>query len=112
VTDRIAYKILTEAGFAALQTGVFAGAPVDFADGYIHLSSAAQVTGTVKKHFSGEAGLVVAAVDLAVLGDAVRWEPARDGQLFPHLYGELPLSAVIAAAPLAWDDSGAVRLPA
>ena len=66
------YKVLTAEQFAALQAGRFSGAPVDVADGYIHLSTAAQLTGTVQKHFSGQEGLVIAAVDSAALGAGLR----------------------------------------
>lgn len=91
-----AFKILTAdqwAQFAA--DGVFHGAPVDLADGYIHLSTSDQVQGTLDKHFAGQTGLVIAAVDLAALGDAIRWEVSRGGALFPHCYAPLPMSAVL-----------------
>jgi uncharacterized protein (DUF952 family) len=107
-----AYKVLTSEQMGALEhDGVFAGAPIDLADGYIHLSTAEQVTETVDKHFAGQTGLYIAAVDLAVLGDAVKWEPSRGGQLFPHVYAALPLDAVFAYGPLERDADGAVRLP-
>src|ERR1700757_4086303 len=110
MTDDVAYKVLTAAQFAALQAGRFAGAPVDVADGYIHLSTAAQLTGTVQKHFAGQEGLIVAAVALAALGDALRWEVSRGGQMFPHIYGRLSMAEVLAHAPLRWQD-GKVVLP-
>ena len=92
-----AFKILTAEQWGAFQSaGIFAGAPVDLADGYIHLSAADQVQGTLDKHFAGQDGLVLAEVDLAALGDAVRWEVSRGGALFPHIYGPLPMAAVIA----------------
>jgi len=91
----LAYKVLTGAQFAALEAGDFSGAPVDVADGFIHLSTAAQLPGTLEKHFAGQAGLVVAAVDLDRLGDAVRWEVSRGGERFPHLYGRLTMDAVV-----------------
>jgi len=107
-----AYKVLTADQMAALeQEGVFKGAPVDLADGYIHLSTAAQLTETVDKHFAGQSDLHIAAVDLEAMGKAVKWEESRGGQLFPHLYADLPLSAVIAYGPLRRDDDGTVRLP-
>ena len=107
-----AYKVLTADQMAVLeQEGVFAGAPVDIADGYIHLSTAAQLTETVDKHFAGQTDLHIAAVDLEAMGEAVKWEESRGGQLFPHLYAPLPLSAVIAYSPLRRDDDGTVRLP-
>jgi len=76
--------------------GVFAGAPIDLADGYIHLSVAEQLTETVDKHFAGQTDLHVAAVDLMILGDAVKWEASRGGRLFPHSDAALPLNAVLA----------------
>ena len=107
-----AYKVLTADQMAVLeQGGVFAGAPVDLADGYIHLSTAGQLTDTVDKHFAGQSDLHVAAVDLEAMGEAVKWEESRGGQLFPHLYADLPLTAVIAYGPLKRDDDGTVRLP-
>ncbi|KTT99568.1 hypothetical protein NS355_06435 [Sphingomonas yabuuchiae] len=93
------------------QEGVFAGAPVDLADGYIHLSTAAQLAETVDKHFAGQSELHIAAVDLEAMGEAVKWEESRGGQLFPHLYADLPLAAVIAYGPMKRDDDGMVRLP-
>ena len=107
----VAYKVLTQGEMDALEAdGSFAGASVDLADGYIHLSSAAQLTETVDKHFAGQSDLHIVAVDLAALGDAIRWEESRGGQLFPHIYAALPLDAVIAYSPLERDDDG-VKLP-
>ena len=107
-----AYKVLTADQMAVLEhEGSFAGAPVDLADGYIHLSTAAQLTETVDKHFAGQSDLHIAAVDLEAMGEAVKWEESRGGQLFPHLYADLPLSAVIAYGPMKRDDDGTVRLP-
>ena len=112
MTDRIAYKVLGAAEWAELQQGGWRGSAVDLADGYIHLSAAAQLTETVDKHFAGRSDLIVAAIDLAALGAAVRWEASRGGALFPHVYGDLPPGAVIAYAPLARNGSGEVVRPA
>ena len=91
-----AYKILTAAQWAQFQADlVFHGAPVDLADGYIHLSAADQLQGTFDKHFAGQSGLVIAEVDLAALGECVKWEVSRGGALFPHIYGPLPMAAVL-----------------
>ena len=65
-----AYKVLTDEQMTALEADAFAGAPVDITDGYIHLSTAAQLTETVEQHFAGQANLWVAAIDLESLGDA------------------------------------------
>lgn len=108
----VAYKILTaEQMTELLREGSLAGAPVDLADGYIHLSTARQLAATLDKHFAGQDGLHLAAIDLAALGSAVRWEPARGDDLFPHLYSRLPLDAVIAHGPLARGGNGAIDLP-
>ncbi|MDT9013790.1 DUF952 domain-containing protein [Novosphingobium sp. APW14] len=91
-----AFKILTADQWAQFEgEGVFHGAPVDLADGYIHLSAIDQLQGTLDKHFAGQAGLVIAEVDLTALGQAIRWEVSRGGALFPHCYAPLPLSAVL-----------------
>jgi uncharacterized protein (DUF952 family) len=78
----------------AERDGLFGGAPVDRADGYIHFSTADQVRETAAKHFAGQSDLVLVAVEAAALGPALKWEPSRGGALFPHLYGALPLDAV------------------
>ncbi len=107
-----AYKVLTADQMATLERDeTFAGAPVDVADGYIHLSTQGQLTETVDKHFAGQRDLHVVAVDLDVLVDTVKWEESRGGQLFPHIYGPLTLDAVIAYGPLERDTDGRVRLP-
>ena len=107
-----AYKVLTAEQMAALERDrQFAGAPVDLADGYIHLSTAAQLTGTVYKHFAGQGDLHVVAVDLGSFGDTLKWEESRGGQLFPHLYEPLLLETVIAYGPLERAADGTVRLP-
>lgn len=107
-----AYKVLTADQMATLEAdGRFAGAPVDLADGYVHLSTAAQLTETVDKHFAGQRDLHVAAVDLGSFGDSLKWEESRGGQLFPHLYGPLLLETVIAYGPLRRNADGAVKLP-
>lgn len=110
--DAIAYKVLTGPQMLALeQDARFEGAPIDLADGYIHLSTAAQLTETVDKHFAGQGDLHVAAVDLEALGNAIKWEESRGGQLFPHLYGLLELEVVIAYGPLKREADGTVKLP-
>jgi uncharacterized protein (DUF952 family) len=104
---RIIYKICDRTGWdEAERSGIFRGASIDLRDGFIHFSTAGQVRETAAKHFAGGADLMLIAVDVAVLGDALEWEVSRGGALFPHLYGVLPLSAVLWAKPLALGGDG------
>ena len=106
------YKIMTADEFGQLQrVGVFHGAPIDLADGYIHLSSASQLAETLDKHFAGHVGLVIAAVDIASASGSVRWEPSRGGQLFPHLYGPLTTAAILAFGGVERSLDGTLSLP-
>jgi uncharacterized protein (DUF952 family) len=100
------YKILPRAEWAAARAaGRFEGSAVDRADGFIHFSTAAQAQETARRHFAGQAGLVVLEVEADDLGAALRWEPSRGGDLFPHLYGALDAAAVrrVGEAPLGAD---------
>ena len=107
----IAYKVLTASQRAELEQGSFGGAPVDLADGYIHMSTDDQLTVTVDKHFAGQDDLHVAAIDQSGFGEALKWEVSRGGALFPHLYAPLPLGAVVAMEPLSRESDGSVALP-
>ncbi len=90
-----AFKILTADQWVNFQRdGVFLGAPVDLADGFIHMSTADQLEETLAKHFSGQSGLVIAEIDLSAFGEKLKWEVSRGGALFPHLYAPLPYRAV------------------
>ena len=95
----------------AQRAGLFRGAPLDERDGFIHFSTAAQVAETVAKHFAGAADLVLVAVDAGSLDGALKWEPSRGGALFPHLYGALPLGAVLWAVPLPLRPDGGHIFP-
>jgi uncharacterized protein (DUF952 family) len=113
MTDLFAYKILTKDQYDQLKTdGTFKGAPVDLQDGYIHLSTREQAAETAAKHFAGQDNLVMLMVDLAPFGEAVKWEESRGGALFPHLYADLPLSAVAGKVVLRLDDQGRHLFPA
>lgn len=106
------YKLVDEAAWrAAEQTGMFAGAPVDLADGYIHFSAADQLAETAARHFAGVPGLLLVAVDAARFGEALRWEPSRGGALFPHLYAPLPVAAAHAVLPLQRNADGLLIFP-
>ncbi|MBX5460087.1 MAG: DUF952 domain-containing protein [Steroidobacteraceae bacterium] len=97
---------------AALRAGTYAGSSQDLADGFIHFSTAEQLPGSARKHRAGQTGLVLLVVDPQALGAALRWEPSRNGALFPHLYGNLPLSAVRAVHDLPLGADGVPILPA
>lgn len=106
------YKICPEGLWReAEKAGVFNGASIDLTDGYIHFSTAAQARETAAKHFAGQQGLLLVAVDAAKLGDALKYEVSRGGALFPHLYAPLALSAVRWVKPLPVGASGAHDFP-
>jgi len=106
------FKIVPASLWAAAEAaGQVTGSQVDVADGFIHFSTAAQAPETAAKHFAGQAGLVLAAIDADALGAGLRWEPSRGGDLFPHLYGMLPLSAVVWVEPLPLGEDGRHRFP-
>tara|TARA_B100000678_G_scaffold270964_1_gene259281 strand:- start:810 stop:1163 length:354 start_codon:yes stop_codon:yes gene_type:complete len=109
----IAYKVLTDEEMPLFEADRFEGSEVDRKDGYVHLSTAEQLTETVNLHFKdvSDEDLWVLAVDLEVLGRQIRWEKARDGQEFPHLYGKIRLDTVIGYSPLERDEDGVVKLP-
>jgi uncharacterized protein (DUF952 family) len=103
----IVYKIVaTEEWAKAQAAGVFAGAAIDRTDGFIHFSTAEQAPETAAKWFAGRGDLTLAAVDAEAFGDDLRWEPSRGGALFPHLYGPLPMSAVVWSRPLPLGSDG------
>ncbi len=94
------YKIFRRAEWNAFRNAAETmGAPIDLTDGYIHFSTAAQVAQTAAKYFATESDLVLLALDSERLGPALKWEPARGGALFPHLYRNLILQDVL------WDKS-------
>lgn len=106
------YKIADEAAWhAAEAAGVFHGAPIDLADGFIHFSTAEQVRETAARHFAGQDGLVLAAIDAGRLGAALKYEASRGGALFPHLYAPLDLSAVAWVRPLPLGSDGIHLFP-
>ena len=104
---QLIYKILPAAEWqAAERAGVFKGAGIDLADGFIHFSTAEQAAETAAKHFAGQSDLVLVAVDAETLGDAVKWEVSRGGQLFPHLYAALVTKDALWAKPLPLGPDG------
>lgn len=103
----LVYKIVPRAlWLEAEATGSFVGAPIDLADGFIHLSARDQVVETARRHFAGQADLLLVAVETDDLGEALRWEASRGGALFPHLYGHLTVEAAIWVKPLPLGPQG------
>jgi len=110
--DTVVFKICHATAWAAAQaSGVYVGSTDDARDGFIHFSTAAQVEGTLQKHFTGQDDLVLLAVPAAALAGVLRFEPARDGALFPHLYAPLPTAAVLWHAPIPLSADGRHVIP-
>ncbi len=108
----LVYKIMSKADFAAAERGGrFAGSADDLRDGFIHLSAAHQLEGTLAKHFAGQEGLVLLALDVSRLGPALKWEASRRGALFPHLYAPLDLGAMLWMERLPLRADGRHELP-
>jgi len=106
------YKICETAAWRlAEQSGAYRGSEADARDGFIHFSTAAQLAATMAKHFGGQRELVLVAVDAEALGPALKWEPSRGGDLFPHLYAVLPLSTVRWTKPLPDEVAGRRAVP-
>jgi uncharacterized protein (DUF952 family) len=105
------YKILSRAEWnAARASGRFEGSAVDLADGFIHFSTAAQAAETARRHFAGQPDLVVLEVEADDLGDVLRWEPSRGGDLFPHLFGALSADDVLSVSDAPLGDDGVPQL--
>jgi uncharacterized protein (DUF952 family) len=103
----IIYKICPESLWhEAEEANFFAGAAIDLQDGYLHFSTASQVKETADRHFAGQGDLLLIAIDADRLGPALRYEPSRGGDLFPHLYAPLALSAVLWVKPLSLGPDG------
>ena len=95
----------------AEREGVYHGSPKDSADGFLHFSKADQLPGTLSRYYAGGSDLVLVAVEASDLQNDLRFEASRDGALFPHLYGSLPLSAVRWTAPIGLNNDGTFTLP-
>lgn len=98
MSETEAFKIIGRDDWAAFQpAGAYGGSEVDRADGYIHMSTADQLAETARRHYAERRDLVILTVDLTPLGEALKWEASRGGALFPHLFADLPLTAVTQA---------------
>jgi uncharacterized protein (DUF952 family) len=103
----IIYKIVPATLWQdAREAGEFKGAAIDLSDGFIHFSTADQAKETAARHFAGQDGLLLVAVDGEKLDDKLVFEPSRGGALFPHLYGPLSFEAVLWEKPLPLDADG------
>ena len=111
VVNLIYHMCLRAEWESALRSGIYAGSSQDRADGFIHFSTAGQLPESARRHRMNQPGLVLLAVDPEALGAALRWEPSRGGNLFPHLYGALPVSAVRSVYDIALDSEGTPVLP-
>jgi uncharacterized protein (DUF952 family) len=110
--DESVYKICRAAEWsAALVDGSYTGSQVDLRDGFIHFSTGQQTAETARRYFAGQTDLVLVAFNAASLGPALRWEPSRGGDLFPHLYAALPVSAALWVKPLGLDADGIPVMP-
>ena len=106
------YKIVpAQDWIKAEKAGLFKGSADDVRDGFVHFSAAHQVRGTAERYFRGQEGLLLVAADAAPLGEALRWEVSRGGKKFPHLYGTLPMSAIVWTKPIPIGPDGRHRFP-
>lgn len=106
------YKIIDKEEWAAAETeGLFKGASIDLSDGYIHFSTATQAPETAALHFTGQAGLALVSVSTKALGDALKWEASRGGDLFPHLYAPLEMRHVARVDDLPVGPDGKHHFP-
>lgn len=113
MSAQIAYRLATPERWAEVMAeGVFTGDPHDVADGFIHLSAAGEVEGTLIKHYNDHQRLLLVGIDLESLGDTVRWEVSRGGALFPHVYGHIPAASVRSLRHIRRNDDGDWVLPA
>jgi len=109
---KLIYKVTSQSEWKTAQSeGVFAGAPIDFQDGYIHFSTESQVRETVEKHFQGKTELLLLIVEIDRLGHEIKWEESRGGQLFPHLYAPLAIEAVVEVIELPIGKDGRFAFP-
>lgn len=110
---KMIYKIVTRDQWRVAESeGVFAGAPVDLSDGFIHFSTAAQLRETARRHFSGQTDLLLVTADSDSFGARLAWEKSRGGAMFPHLYDNLRLEDVLSVVPIAYSSESGHAFPA
>ena len=105
--SHIIYKVCPAAEWHdAVAAGTYRGSAIDLRDGFIHFSTGAQLAETLRRHFSSQRDLVLVAVAAGDLGDRLRWEPSRGGDLFPHVHGELSVALARHVSPIEVDSEG------
>lgn|ERR1700749_824730 len=109
--DELIFKIVHADEWRAVEN-IYRGSAKDKADGFLHFSTEEQVLGTLTRYYADADDLVLVAVDADALGDALKYEPSTAGALYPHLYGDLPPSAVRWSRPIARGKDGKFILPA
>ena len=106
----IIYKVCSKAVWEEIRLLTsWNGSPHDLRDGFIHFSTASQLEGTVRKHYAGQSELMLLAINAELLGDALKWEPSRGGELFPHLFGPLLISTIESAQDLTVSPDGTIK---
>ena len=113
MSSRLIFHMCKQSDWRVAQSsGLYAGSGDDLRDGFLHFSTSEQVAESAAKHRAGVTDLLLLTVDPDDLGDALKWEPSRGGQLFPHLYGTLEVAKVMSAEPLPLGDDGFHKFPA
>lgn len=112
MTEMIYHMCRADEWEAALAGGAYAGSSQDREDGFIHFSTAEQIVESARRHRAGQDGLLLLAIDPAVLGDRLKWEPSRGGALFPHVYGTISPAESAWVKPLPLGENGEHVFPA
>ena len=103
----LVYKLLTRPEWqAAREAGVYLGSALDLADGFIHLSTAAQAAETARRYFAGQTDLVLLTLEADDFAETLKWEPSRGGDLFPHVYGPVDPARAKAVVDVGLDADG------
>jgi uncharacterized protein (DUF952 family) len=111
MTRLIYHMCPAETWATAVAAGAYAGTEDDRRDGFIHFSTAEQLPESARRHRAGQAGLVLVAIESAVLGNRLRWEPSRGGALFPHVYGKFAPAEAASVRPLPLGPTGEHLFP-
>jgi len=111
MTETIYHMCRRDEWTMAQPHGIYSGSSQDMADGFIHFSTGTQVVASAQKHRAGQSELVLLTVSARALGENLKWELSRGGDLFPHLYGPLPVDAVTSVDELPLAADGRHQFP-